>query len=320
MRGRYTSIEAKIGPVSPFGPLVFIAAMPLYKIVWFYPQIAALAWMLLEIVASSLFNMKLGMLVRKFMRGFISMFYTNKISATPYAWSRRHWPPLAIAFMLGLSVFPQKSIAEYAVTDSVRWDRDWETGAIGLRPEDVIEALCNGCPLDMALATVIPKDFALNINSKINPKKYKINFVAGRPWGMILQDIATNNDLSIEVMKHGSRVIIDEAPKNRGVVSVVSLSAKRDGFHDSKSWELIPGDTLKTSLERWVSREGWSLVFDVDPDVAIDVYARYEGNLIDAVESVMQSYKAVGVLTRAVVNYSYANNVIKVTLKKADDQ
>jgi hypothetical protein len=273
--------------------------------------------MLFELLAKLFFRMKTSMLIRKLTRSLISTIFGNQLTGTPPSWKRKHWPNAIVLLFLAGTFQTSDSFAQYTVTDSLRWDRQWQGGALGLGEEDVLAAICNRCPLSLAMKQILPKGFTPYIADDVD-KNIKVNFVAGRRWGTLLNDLATANDLDIELHKNGLRAIIDNSPKNRGRVSVVALAPKQESFFETKKWELIPGDTLKVSLERWASREGWSIIYDLSDDIYIDVHASFKGSLLEAVEQVLEAYRLGGILARVEMKYSYANTAIRISLAEGD--
>ena len=141
-----------------------------------------------------------------------------------------------------------------------------------------------------------------------------VSFSAGKPWGTTLSLIANEYDLQIDVYKFKRRVIVEKSPENRGNVAVIDIDPASNGLRGNKIFELIPGETLSASLNRWAKSEGWSLIYGLDNDLRIDVYASFEGNLLESVEHCLSAYKASGILTRVNMTYSYANKSIKVSL------
>ncbi len=305
--GRYTALSPNIFGFSPVAPILIVADLFIKE--WFVLGIA-IAFFMFEVIAK-LSGMTIGMMARYLTRGMCSVFFGKGIHSTPLAWKRNH-----VVAATGLAVLilfnPQQAEAVLTVTDSMAYDRTWQTGMIGQRSDDVIEAMCDGCPLKLGLESVVPADFDVFISGSLKP--LKISFTGSRPWGQILQELAENNDLDVEVMRHGHRVIVSKAPKNRGRVVVTTLNAKSEGFYRTKTWELIPGDTLRQSLERWASVEGWHVLYLLENDITIDVPAVFEGNLLEAVERVLASYKGVGILSRVSMDYSNLNNTIRISL------
>lgn len=315
MKGRHTATWPKIWIFSPVSFIFFVLAattwVPLPKVAGFLVKAGGVV-MVIELI-SKLFKMGVLMLHRKFSRASLSFIYGKGIHGTPTRWNRKHWPGV----FLFLTLCSFNSNADYTVTDSMRYDREWRNGSIGTSKEDVIEAMCRECSLSMALSILVPKDFTVYIDERIEgAKKHKINFIAGRPWGLILQEIASQNDLSIEIMKHKKRLIVDPSPKKKGSVSIVSLEPRSEGFYQNKSFELIPGDKLKETLERWAASEGWTVVYALEKDFTIENHARFNGNLIEVVRNLMEAYKADGTLSRVNMFYSHANNTIKIALDK----
>ncbi len=309
MRGRYTAAFPLLFKISPLGPVIAFFSLPLPGL-WGLGIAATIA--AFELFSRVILQMPPSMALRKISRGIVSMILYPGLKATPTIWNRRHWPLVVLITMVSISM-PSESWAQYNVTDSMRWDREWSAGAVGVNQSDVLEAMCNGCPLDIALKQILPPDFTPFISDDVNAK-VKVDFVAGKPWGIVLSNVAQAHDLKIEVMRHNQRVIVEKAVKNQGGVSVVSLLPQRKGFYDTKQWELIPGDTLKDSFERWAKSEGWDVLYELDENIHIDVYASFNGNLIEAVQQTLEAYKAVGVLSRVTMKYSHANTVIKISL------
>ena len=305
--GRYTAFSPNIFGFSPIAPILIIADLFIKE--WFI-LIIAVAFFVFEGIAK-LAGMSIGMMSRYLTRGVFSVFFGRGIHSTPLAWKRNH-VVVASGLAIMLSLTPHHAEAVLTVTDSMAYDRTWQTGMIGQRSDDVIEAMCDGCPLKLGLESIIPADFDVFISGSLKPMK--ISFTGSRPWGQILHEMAENNDLDIEVMRHGHRVIVSKSAKNRGRVVVTTLNAKSKGFYQTKSWELIPGDTLRQSLTRWASVEGWHVLYLLENDITIDVTAVFEGNLLEAMKLVLESYKGVGILSRVSMDYSHLNNTVRISL------
>lgn len=310
MQGRYTSVFPRIFKISPIAPVIMlINIMIKINFIWWL----CLALIVAEVGARAILKMPPLMAIRKITRGLVSIMFYSGLKTTPVIWNKKHWPMGLFALFMAFSMLPNSAMADYKVTDSMRWDRAWAAGSIGMNKEDIVEVVCRDCPLKVGLEMLLPKDFTVLFDESVDRKK-KVNFSGGQPWGLILNDVAINNDLSIEVMRHKSRVIIENSPKNQGQVAVNNVQVVKQGFYDTKTWELIPNDTLKSSLENWVRQEGWSLIYELDTDIYIDVYASFTGNLVEAVQLALEAYKSVGVLSRVTMSYSHSNTTIKISL------
>lgn len=314
MTGRYTSQFPKIGPITPlfFIPTAitigaFVVA-PSSTAFFAYLTIAVLVG---EIVVKITKTHSLGALMRRIISSLLMGLFGRGMKSTPVSWRRRHFPTIVITlFSSSLFIASPDVSAEFNVTDSLRWDRDLRAGSVGMTEDDAISVSCNQCPLKIGLRQLLPTDFNLLIDDSVFAGK-EVSYSPGTPWGKILYDLAVENDLAVEIHKHGNRVIVENSPSNRGTVDVVSLEQRKASFYDTKSWELIPGDSLHQSLERWAASEGWEIIYEVD-DVAIDVPAVFDGNLIEAVTTLFASYRASGRFMRVQPQYSTANNTIRI--------
>lgn len=313
MRGRHTAGFPKFKIISPIAPVMFFLTMPLI-VIGVSPKVIFLisgSVLIAELFSRIFLGMPPVMAFRRIMRGIVGMLIFKGLKNSPVSWNKRHWP-MSILLVLVMFSAANDSYAQFRVTDSMRWDREWSQGAVGTGPESIIEAFCRDCPLDIALSQILPKDFNYFVSREIGSKK--INFTGAKPWGIILSDVAVANDLKVEIMRHNNRVLVENAPKNQGGVSVVALLPNRQGFFENKSWELIPGDTLKASLERWAASEGWSVIYGLETDVNIDVYAKFSGNLFEAIKQMLEAYRSVGLLSRVTMRYSHANTAIRISL------
>src|SRR5690606_1633841 len=122
-----------------------------------------------ELLSRLFLNMPPSMAIRKISRGIINMLFYSGLKATPVIWSRRHWPLVVMLAIFGIGS-PQDSFAQYQVTDSMRWDREWSSGAVGVSQADVLEAMCRDCPLDIAMKQILPTDFNFFIADEVNKK------------------------------------------------------------------------------------------------------------------------------------------------------
>lgn len=321
MSGRYTSQFPKIGFISPLFLLPLAGMVPalMFKASVAPFIYAAMAVVALEILVKVRKAHSLGGLMRRTISIMLMGIFGRGMKSTPVSWRRRHFPHFValFAFVMSLS-HPPVVWAEYDVTDSLRWDRDLRAGSIGMSEDDVVSISCQDCPLKLGLTELIPTDFNVLIDDDVSIND-NISYNPGRPWGSILNDIARDNDLSIEIHRHGNRVIVENSPTNRGAVNIVSMEPRKSSFYDTKTWELIPGDTLDESLKRWARSEGWNVIFEVN-DVAIDVPAVFEGNLIEAINSVFASYRASGRYVRVQPQYSHANNVILIQHQQGEKE
>jgi virulence-associated protein VagC len=308
MRGRFTAMFPSVFGVSPFIPILgFINLFIRINELWFFILLLIGVEMMLKAL-----KMNFTMCLRLFTRGVVSLVFGGGVSGMPVQWKRRHWPlPL---LLLAFTLPSNEVYSEFTITDSSRWEREWRSGLIGMSDVDILDAMCNDCPLDLALTQILPPIFTPFVSP--STENIKVSFTAGRPWGMVLSDLASENNLSIEIMKSGNRVVIEPSPKNRGAVTVTSLLAKKESFYGSKTWELIPGDTLKESFERWARSENWTVLFKLDRDIRIDPYAKFQGNLLQAIEDALSAYRASGVLSRVHMTYSHDNNAIRISLSE----
>lgn len=312
MKGRYSSLFPNVLSFTPFIPILgFINLFVRSNELWFFILILFGVELMLKAL-----KMNFTMCLRYFSRGVVSLIFGRGVGGTPAQWRRKHWPMPLMLIGLMFIIPVEDAQSEYTVTDSTRWEREWRSGLIGMSDMDILNAMCNDCSLELAMSQVLPSVFTPFISPDV--KDTRVSFTAGRPWGMVLGDIARSNDLKIEIMKHGNRVLVEPTASNKGVVSVTSLSPRKESFYGSKNWELIPGDTLKESFERWARSEGWTILFNLDSDIRIEPYAKFQGNLLEAVEKALNAYRASGVLSRVHMTYSHENNAIRISLAEGD--
>lgn len=313
MKGRNTSLFPTIFGITPISPIILLSNILIKEMLVIYVVTGIL---MVELIAKIVFKMTVMMMIRKLTRSMASFIYGAQLSGVPNKWKRKHWPyALCLVFV---TLQADNSFAQFTITDSLRWDREWQSGSLGLSDADTLKATCRKCPLSLALKQLLPKEFTPYISEDVD-KDIKINFISGRPWGMVLKDIATEHELEIELHKNGLRAIVDKSPSKRGRVSMVTLAPKKESFFETKTWELIPGDKLRASLERWAKKENWDVIYSLSDNLYIDVYAKFEGNLLEAIESLLAAYRQRGLLTRAKMTYSHANSTILLQLSEGNE-
>lgn len=63
----------------------------------------------------------------------------------------------------------------------------------------------------------------------------------------------------------------------------------------SRSWQLSPGQTLRSGLEGWADEAGWSVVWDLNVDYDVEATITLTGSFIHAVSRVVRAYCENGV-------------------------
>jgi hypothetical protein len=291
-------------------PVLVFFALPAGVIGVHQPLLIAAGLLFLAETIALIMGIKLKMLFRLILSSPAVFLNGKNLSSIPVNWKRQHNPFMMMFFCSSL-FFSSLPEAAYDVTDSLRYERDWSRNEIGSSLNDVIEATCDGCPISLALENVIPNNFKVMIDSGI--EDLKVDYADKKPWGVMLNEIANKHDLHIELIRYKHLILVSKSDGDNAGISYVNLVGEKSNFYETKSFEVIVGDSLAETLDRWAQREEWEVVNRLGKNIIMQTSGRFEGNLLEAVKSLIKSFKDRGRLSRVEVNYSVENRVLLIT-------
>lgn len=292
-------------------PVLVFFALPAGVVGLHQPLLITALILFIAETISILMGIKLKMLFR-LLKSSPALFLNGKnLSSMPVRWKREHSPFFVLLFAISFAPFDD-AVAAYDITDSVRYERDWSRNEVGSTTADVVEASCDGCSISLAVENIIPADFQVMIDSNVGDD-LEIDFSGKKPWGILLNELAQENGLHVELVRYKHLILISKANNKDAGISYVNLIGEKSNFYETKSFEVIAGDTLADTLIRWGNREEWNIVNQLKNNIVIRTPARFQGNLLEAVEDLINSFKVRGRLSRVEVSYSIANRTLLIT-------
>ena len=174
----------------------------------------------------------------------------------------------------------------------------------GIPPEniEIRRGLGKGVRLADALKQIAPEGWRgfgrPEIAQTFNPDK-TINWVGGKPWPAVLDQVARNEGLAVEIdweRRHlyvGKRAVTalaqvtpaEPPPPAAAVVIAAPVVA-------APAWDAKVGSTVRATMEEWAKRAGWMLVWPMgDLDYRIVAPLRFDGSIVDATSKLARLYE-----------------------------
>lgn len=231
-----------------------------------------------------------------------------------YASEGKYLPVAALIFVIA-STGTDQAAADYQLVDSLSYDREIANNTIGTQPSDTVNGFCDLCPLELAIQQIVPDSLVLLWSDNLD-RSIPVSWNGPDVWGTLLQELAIDNDLYVIVRPQDATgrnsVEVSQAPRGRGAfIAETSRNASLYGESNSE-YVLRAGENLPDNLNQWASRHGKRIAWELDRRPIIDFDARFNGNLVDAIEQVMSAYRARGQMTEVRV-VPMANDVIVIT-------
>lgn len=122
-----------------------------------------------------------------------------------------------------------------------------------------------------------------------NPNK-TVNWVGGKPWTAVLDQLARTEGLTIEVDWNQKHLYVG---KRRDVVAKASTpTAPAPVVAAKQMWEAREGSTFRSTMEEWSKRAGWTMVWPMqDLDYKFPAPLRFDGTIIDATSELTRLYE-----------------------------
>jgi len=146
--------------------------------------------------------------------------------------------------------------------------------------------------------------------------------------------VAETDSARIEVVTNKGRVTLENAKQASLMAEAQKLKDEMAALRKSveagttiagiageeaavvSSWRLKNGESLRGSMERWVSEAGWQhLNWTLPYDYPIEADAEFMGELPEAVRQVEEAYRSHGGLKDAAVSASIPNRVISFEVR-----
>jgi hypothetical protein len=310
---RYSTQVPKLGPISFLGPFVILLAAPLTilsaDVSLFFIKLGLFV-VVIELL-TKLSGMNFMMLTRKIRTVFLKTLGGGLIS-TPRKWDRNHLSVLFIIFGLGIS--SGDTHAALRINDSLKFDRDWNVGMIGLRKEDIVDVNCKSCPLSFAINQLLPDEYSVLVSDDISDEE--VSYSEVQEWGKTLEKIAKNYGLQIEIVKRNLNVLVKKSTKIVGVSFIDDTTTSSQAI-GKKNYEMIVGDTIEATFRRWLNSENMNLIYSEDLEkIEVTVSGVFQGNVLEAIEQAITAFQFRGKLSRAEKVYSPVNKTL--LLKKGD--
>jgi hypothetical protein len=310
---RYSTQVPKLGPVTFMGPFVIVLAAPLTILSadfsLFFIKLGLIIIAIEFII--KLTGMNFMMLTRKIRSVFLNILGGSLLS-TPRKWERNHLSILLIICGFGMPI--SDTSAALRINDSLKFDRDWSIGMIGLRKEDIVDVNCKSCPISFAITQLIPDVYSVLVSSDISDKT--VSYSKVQEWGKTLQELATENGLKIEIVKRNLNVLVTKSNKVVGVSFINDAINTRHAI-DKSNYEMIVGDTVEATFRRWLNSENMNLIYSDDLEkIEVTVSGVFHGNVLEAIDQAITAFQYRGKLPRAEKVYSPVNKTL--LLKKGD--
>jgi hypothetical protein len=225
--------------------------------------------------------------------------------------SEKHWLPLMLVSILAYQM-PGQASADYRLIDSASYDRKILEGSLGTSHSDIVAGFCSACTLAIAIDLVVPKDIEVQWSDSVFRDK-PVKFQGPKQWAYILSDLAVENDLVLILRQKDSAgkntLSISHGPVKGGALIYETPKTPKYLAESTKRFVLIAGTSLPENLARWAAMEKKSISWELERQPIIDFDATFNGNLLDAMQQVIEAYKAQGLLREAVIQPA-SNNVI----------
>lgn len=190
---------------------------------------------------------------------------------------------------------------------------------VGL-PDDSIQVVV-GFGKDMPFATglsqIVPKGWQGYAEDPQLKSIGTISWEGGRrPWITVLNEVLIENGLVATVNWDSKEIMFGVDPTASAPRAAASggRSASPDSAAGRERWVLQSGKTLRTNLEEWTKRAGWTLSWgpeDIDYNITASV--EIQGDLVGdngAITKVIQSYASAG--RPLMVRYYNGNYVVRI--------
>lgn len=154
------------------------------------------------------------------------------------------------------------------------------------------------------------------IAGSFDPNK-RVNWRGGRPWTDVLDILANENDLSIEVDWTKRHLYVGKRDYSASAVSPglaqrTSVPATQAAYQVKQVWSAKAGSTVRETVEQWAQTQSWTVYWPMqDLDYRIVAPLTFDGSLVDAVSKLTLLYEtaqrplAVGIfVNQKLIRYS----------------
>ncbi|OOW73654.1 hypothetical protein Xant_18305 [Xanthomonas cissicola] len=135
------------------------------------------------------------------------------------------------------------------------------------------------------------------IAGSFDPNKL-VNWRGGRPWTDVLDILANDNDLSIEVDWNKRHLYVGKrdytsALTNRSSAQRIATASTQTPVQDKQIWSAKAGSTVRETVEQWAQSQSWTVYWPMqDLDYRIVAPLTFDGSLVDAVSKFTLLYES----------------------------
>ncbi|MDO7931486.1 toxin co-regulated pilus biosynthesis Q family protein [Xanthomonas euvesicatoria pv. eucalypti] len=128
-----------------------------------------------------------------------------------------------------------------------------------------------------------------------------VNWRGGRPWTDVLDILANEQDLSVEVDWNKRHLYVGKRDYNAaGAGAAVAASATRNAaaptpapYQVKQVWTAKAGSTVRETVEQWAKTQAWTVYWPMqDLDYRIVAPLTFDGSLVDAVSKLTLLYES----------------------------
>ncbi|MEP9443184.1 toxin co-regulated pilus biosynthesis Q family protein [Xanthomonas euvesicatoria] len=135
------------------------------------------------------------------------------------------------------------------------------------------------------------------IAGSFDPNKL-VNWRGGRPWTDVLDILANDNDLSIEVDWNKRHLYVGKrdyttASTNRSSTQRLATALTQTPVQDKQIWSAKAGSTVRETVEQWAQSQSWTVYWPMqDLDYRIVAPLTFDGTFVDAVSKFTLLYES----------------------------
>lgn len=120
----------------------------------------------------------------------------------------------------------------------------------------------------------------------------KVTWVGGKPWTKVLEDLALQQGLSIDVDWNNQRVYVGKRAVAAPATSLAQTATPRPVAPPPvPTWAAAQGSTVRSTVEAWAQKAGWTLIWPMtDLDYRIVAPLSFSGSIVDATGGITKLY------------------------------
>lgn len=162
---------------------------------------------------------------------------------------------------------------------------------------EVINGFARDVKLMDALKQIAPEGWHVFLKEEIVGKKLMVSWKGGRRWIEVLDILANDYGLSIDVDWKKKNIYVGE--KQLSTVVKANAIPEKSVIKIDNVWTLTAGDTAKKDLEVWAEKAGWRVVWNLSKDWTVPASTVFTGTFEGAAADVIKTLASNGALIHA---------------------